>query len=562
MTEKWSGGSLEMIKTKVFGRIRFDIHENTEKLEFVLPDGCVQSGIPFWHNDAEFEYDCHGYETVILKGKECRQTAFTATIPGKHTLRTYIGNEILDEIVFEAEVAENTGFVQVSDLDPRYFSLSCGTPYTPIGLNLVGCDYDRLPAGMDHFTASNNTATTGMLQWRRWFGRMQKAGVNYCRIWLSNRYTEARTEVMGIHDPLALARFDALIELARESGVRLKLCMEHWRTFSDENHFAYRRYIDPDTGRQLKDENEWFTSSKWNARWMKDIEPYLARCQNDPVVFAWELWNEIDCGEGSFESVTGFTKRMLKEIKNISPYNLAVNSLGSFDEESKQERQDCFCEMPEMDFQQVHRYLDQGAPMSICHTDPVAFSIEAVNRSRREDKPVILTETGAVNDRHVGPFRFYNSDHDGLIFMDVTYPAFFAGSAGSGHIWHWNQYVETKNLWDHFKPLADLVEGIQMDAENFISGVIENEEAWILTLSGNKHTLILVRNRADRWDKVLRDGQSPLKIENLRIPVMTKTAKVFWLANEDPGEIMAEADGVKLPPFVHGCVLQIENRQT
>jgi hypothetical protein len=421
----------------------------------------------------------------------------------------------------------------------------------------VGCGYDRLPAGAEHFEASSQTATTGMSEWKRWFRRMAENGVNYCRVWLSNRYTEARTELMGVHDPVALARFDALVELARTHGVRLKLCLEHWRTFSDAGHFAYRRYVDPDTGRQLAGEDEWFLNPVWNARWLKDIEPYVARCQNDPVVFAWELWNEIDCGKAKCGSVKVFTERMLEAVKALSPRNLAVNSLGSFDEEWKQERQDCFRDMPQMDFQQAHRYLDQGAPMRICHEDPVEFSIEAVRRARRADKPVILTETGAVNDRHVGPFRFYRCDDDGLIFHDVTYPALFAGAAGSGHIWHWNEYVEAKNLWRHFRPLTRAFDGVNPENEMFETGIIRDDRAWILLLRGKTVSLAYVRNKSDRWDCVLRDALPPAPVSGLTIPVECASATAYWIMDETPGDAAVNAGGVALPTFTHGCVVRM-----
>ncbi|MCL2060301.1 MAG: cellulase family glycosylhydrolase, partial [Oscillospiraceae bacterium] len=457
-----------MLKTQVYGRISFTVPAGAARAEVALPGGGAE-GVPvFARQPVAFAYDYHGYETVNPDGAPVREARYTAHAAGAYEFRAYdAGGGEVACIPFEAEDAGLPGYVVVSDIDPRYFALSCGGGYLPIGLNLVGCGYDRLPAGMDHFKASQRTATTGLIQWRRWFAELKAAGANYCRIWLSNHYTQARTEIMGVHDLIALERFDAVMALARAAGVRVKLCFEHWRTFSDSGHFAFKRYVNPDTGLQLTDENEWFQSEKWNERWLQDVAPYIDRYHDDPVVFAWELWNEIDCGNGSFEAVAAFTKKMLPRVKALSPHNLTVNSLGSFDEEWKQERQDAFRDMPEMEFQQVHRYLDQGAPMDICHSDPVAFSIEAVERSRRMDKPCILTETGGVNDRHVGPFRFYQCDHKGRIFYDVTYPALFAGAAGSGHIWHWGEYVEAKNLFKDFAPLADAFEGIAAHKEGF-----------------------------------------------------------------------------------------------
>ena len=548
-----------MISTKVFGRIRLDVPESTDHAEVLLPGGGTENALIFKHNDADFTYDRHGYETVTLRGNARKQIAFTPVVAGKHVLRAYEGEKLLAETEFDAEASGLHGFVEVSKKDPRYFVFSDGSPYVAIGLNVIGAGYDRLPAGGE-FELSEETATMGMMRFKRWFKEMKAVGANYARIWLSGNYTEARTGIMGVHDPVALARFDALIELAREYGIYLKLCFEHWRTFSKVGHFTYRYYIDPETGKQFKDENEWFNSPKWNARWLKDIEPYVARCQNDPVVFAWELWNEIDCGVGSFDSVYGFTQRMLREVKLRSPKNLVVNSLGSLDEDYKQERQDAFRDMPEMDFQQAHRYLDQGAPLEICRTDPIEFSIDAVNRVRREDKPVILTETGAVNDRHVGAFRFYGADHDGLIFHDVTYPAFFAGAAGCGHIWHTNLYVEPNNLWRHYRPLVNALSGVRPDEEGFAYGVVENDNAWILTMNGRCHTLALIRNKADRWDKVLLNMMDPAPVQSLLFKSKAEKAEAFWLMDEAPGDLEVSEEGIRLPDFVHGCVLKIKNK--
>ena len=561
-----------MIKTEVYGRIAFPLPVGAVRAEILAPNGSAgtsQAGISlpsgrveavpvFKRQPVKFSYDYHGYETAGPDGGPVLEARYTARAAGRHELRAYdSGGAEVARIEFEAVDAGLPGYVVVSEEDPRYFALSCGGGYVPIGLNMVGCGYDRLPAGRDHFAASQQTATTGLIQWKRWFAELKAAGANYCRIWLSNRYTQARTELMGVHDLIALERYDAVMELARAAGVRVKLCLEHWRTFSDAPHFAYKRYVDPDTGLQLMDENEWFLSEKWNERWLSDIAPYIERYHDDPVVFAWELWNEIDCGKGSFEAVTAFTKRMLPRVKALSPHNLVVNSLGSFDEEWKQERQDMFRDMPEMDFQQVHRYLDQGAPMEICHGDPVAFSIEAVERSRRPDKPCILTETGAVNDRHVGPFRFYTNDHGGQIFHDVTYPALFAGAAGSGHIWHWGEYVEAKNLFRHFAPLAKAFEGVAAHKEGFEASVIPCDRAWILLLKGKTVALAYVRSKADRWDYVLRDAAAPAPITDFSVPVKCASAEAHWIMDEAPGGVEVKDGKVAFPAFTHGCVLKM-----
>lgn len=540
-----------------YGRIQFTLPQNSDRFFVQLPNGEKEAVTPFRYQPTRFVYDRHGYESQEPSGPEALLARFTPCQLGEHCLLDEEGR-LLER--FTCVPSDNPGYVCVSKKDGRYFAFSDGSSYVPIGLNMVVCDYDRLPAGNEHFQASNQVASTGQIQCRRYFRAMAKAKVNYVRLWLSSPYLNARTELMGVHDLQVFNRLDAIMDMAREYGIYVKLCFEHFRTFWDEGHFAYKRIVDPDSGKQLRSEKEWVTQEKWNARWMEDIAPYIARYQNDPVVFAFELWNEMNCVQtGDFADIAAFTARMLPRVKALSPKNLVVNSLGSFDEDGFQHEIDEFKKIPSMDFLQVHRYLDQGAPLEICRTDPVAFSIEAVERARLLTKPIILTETGAVNDRHVGPFRFYACDHDGLIFHDVTYPALFAGAAGSGHIWHWNAYVEPKNLWRHYLPLARAVEGIQMDEEGFETGRMDTPEAWVLVLKGKRHSLVLLRNKADRWDYVLRDGREPAPAPALRLPLGAAKVETLYLMDEQGEAAFVEGGDICVPSFVHGCVLRIEH---
>jgi hypothetical protein len=292
------------------------------------------------------------------------------------------------------------------------------------------------------------------------------------------------------------------------------------------------------------------------------VEAYLARYSDDPTVMAWELWNEINCCATRDWSVQReWTRRMLPRIKARSPRNLVTNSIGSFDMERYQSWYDDF-RMPEMDFQQVHRYLDQGAPWAICHYDAPAFSKDAVERARRPDRPVLLAETGAVNDQHSGPFRYYQADHRGLIFHDTTYPAFFAGAAGSGHIWHWDEYVDNKNLWGAYRPLADLVAGVKLDQEGFRAVDLSNERVWCYALLGREHALLWVRNRADSWYRVLRDGQEPGLLKEQRVDLgqfglRGGETTTIWPWRDGRGEAALRDGQLVLPAFRAGLLVKV-----
>lgn len=528
------------------------------------PDGRVAIRPVFRHQPTAFDYDVHGYEILAPVGAAVWAARFTPDQPGTWRYAWLCGGQAVQEGAFTCIPGEHPGYVEISRRDPRYFALSDGTPYVPIGLNLCLPETFALSSGQE-FKTGGSRATLGAREYDRWFCSLAASGGNFARLWLGHTYFQAETEVAGEHDLLRFAALDRVVELARQNGIRLKLCLEHFRLFGD-GAFPSRVLRHPVDGRVPKDMDEWFQSPDWQGLWRRKVDALLARYGDDPVVMAWELWNEINCCFTSgFHVQENWTRSLLREIKAASPRNLVVNSLGSYDWDGFQAMQDAF-KMDEMDFQQVHRYLDQGASLAICRTDPVAMSIDAVQRARRTDRPVLLAETGAVNDCHSGPFRYYRADHDGLIFHDTTYPAFFAGAAGSGHIWHWERYIDQKNLWCGFRALADALCGVAVDREAFVPVDQSTPDYWCLVLRGQTVSLAWLRNRSDRWDRVLRDGEAPTPITVARVDLAVlgvdeaSTELLHPWPGDGVGEAVTSGTSVVLPAFTHGLVCRLKHR--
>jgi len=470
--------------------------EQVEEVEFIAPSGAIDRRPAFAHQPAELVYDDRGYERIVPRGSVRQAVRCTPVEIGRYRWRALAGGRMVQEGEFECVASNHPGYVQISRRDGRYFALSDGSPYCAIGLNLCW------PVGYQG--RDGRSLTMGAADYRRWFARLAENGGNFARIWLSNGNLEPEGEVAGELNLAMFARMDAIIELARRHGIRLKLCLEHFRRFTPGSPQSKKIRL-PD-GRTPASVAEWFNDAAWQQAWMKKVQAYTARWGDDPTVMAWELWNEINCCDtGDFKVQLQWTRRMLPRIRALSPRNLVVNSLGSFDNAGHQKLQDAF-RMDEMDFQQVHRYLDQGAALKICQL-PVEFSVDAVKLSRRPDRPVLLAETGAVNDSHTGVFRFCRTDDRGIIFHDTTFPAFFAGAAGTGHNWFWDSYVEQKNLWYQFRAFADLISGIRIDEEGFEAADMSSVELWVLALRGRRHHLLWLRNRADTWQQTLRDGR-------------------------------------------------------
>lgn len=540
-----------------YGRIQLRAGAGCRTAAVTAPSGKREEAMVFLYQPGRLVYDEHGYEHDEPEGWAYPCFRYTPDETGEYTYEA--GSEKGSFLV--AESGEH-GYVRVSADDPRYFAFTDGCSYVPIGPNLCILRYDALPAGQEHFAAGPRTECAGMISYRRWMKALHAAGANYIRLWLSTPYFEARTEVPGRHNTVVFNRLDAVMELAREYGMRVKLCLEHFRSFRDIGPVFTKKLRDPDTGEPLTDMTAWLNDPVWNARWLEDIRPYVARYQNDPVVFAWEAWNEMNCLDSDPGNVDAFGERMMRRVKAWSPKNMAGNSLGSYDDRAFLDRMQRYRDTDVYEYATVHRYLDQGAPMEICRSEPCLLASDGIRRMLRHDgrdKPVVMNETGAVNDRHTGPFRFYPCDHDGLLFHDLVYTPFFAGAAAPGHIWHWEHYLEPKNLWRCYSPLAEMLNGIDVCREHFTPETRHTDTAYIFVLRGEKHTLAYVRNRADSWKAVLRDGLDPAAAEGVKVPVTGRKATVRWLMNEERGSVLTGADGISLPPFTHGCILCVEN---
>jgi hypothetical protein len=543
----------------------FPYKQPVDRVEFLPSGGELEIRPTFLHQPGELTYDDHGYEHIKAEGKPVFAVRYTPTKVGLHRYRAFSGEKLMEEGGFHCAPSDHSGYVVTVPRMPQYLFTSTGTSYVPTGLCMVGPPSYPLPAGNEHFETGAVTATLGAAEYERWFRLLSENGGNFARIWLSHPYFNVETAVAGELNLAAFARLDAVVEHARTYGIRLKLCFEHFRTFKPGSVF-YKELRHPEDGRAPESINAWLTEPTWRQLWLKKVRAYTARYGGDPVVMAWELWNEMDCVAGDFDRVVAWTADMLKEVRALSPRNLVTNSLGSFDDAAKIELQEAF-HLPEMDIDQVHRYLDQGAPWELCREDPVAFSIEAIQSTARPDRPVLLAETGAVNDRHTGPFRYYRMDNRGIIFHDTTFPAFFAGAAGTGHIWHWDHYVDQKNLWRFYKSFADLIEGVDFAFQNFAVFDLSNDKIWFLGLRGLGFTLAWVRNRADTWQAVLRDGQEiPLVEEQVidmtQLNVLEGDTRLFWpWAGESDeaatgGAVLSEGQ-LTLPPFRYGFMVRI-----
>ena len=343
-------------------------------------------------------------------------------------------------------------FVRISPRDPRYFELTDGRPYIPVGFNLVGPpeakDMERVVAAMaDH-------------------------GVNYCRIWLDQPLWSVEHEQSGQYDAEKAKQLDRFLELCRSRGIRVKMCVEWFRSIvaeppkppgerlvSQADAPCRQRRVLPGHDR-LSDQRARPSAVQRQAEMV--CRPLRRRAGRLRL-------GTVERNERRARAVASVDAGDAAGIAAAVSENLAVQSLGSFDRDRARDQYRQLCELADNDVLQVHRYLDLGADLPVCHGPVDVLAADAVEELRAFGvrKPIILTETGAVKPKHTGASELYAKDKAGMLLHDMLFAPFFAGAAGTGHVWFWRQAIDQPNHWHHFQRFHRAVEGIDPPAEGF-----------------------------------------------------------------------------------------------
>lgn len=305
-------------------------------------------------------------------------------------------------------------FVQVSARDPRYFCLSDGQPYIPVGCNIAAMGS---VADMEHY-----------------LGKMHRNGANFGRVWLNTNLFEIETRY-GEVDTAKLVRIDRLLELADRYGIKIKFCIESFRHIRPGvNKWDTKASYHTSNGGPFADADDYITSQRGEEEFLRRVRIFRERYGDHPAVFGWELWNEMNAVETPEEHLRAWNVRMLPRVKEIFPKNLVMQSLGSLDRESSFPIYEFINRLPPNEVAQVHRYIDEGAELAVCGApvDSMASDAIAVLRGYGLRKPMLLAESGAVKPVHTGPHPIYKVDTMGSVLHDVLFAPFSAGPPGRG----------------------------------------------------------------------------------------------------------------------------------
>ena len=483
-------------------------------------------------------------------------------------MKRYVMQFIIGVLLFNVTWAEKgridtsnkDKFIQVSSIDPRYFQYDDGSSYIPIGQNIC-------------WSRTTVDPEVALQQYDFYFKNFAENGGNLVRIWLSAPLFEVEHEKAMQYDQ---AKCDKLIKgvlkLAEQNGIKIKFCIENFRVLLNrpapfEGSVPFDKPIyHTKNGGPVNNTTEYLQKEKGQNLYRTKLQFFSRNFASDPTIFGWELWNEFNAFQtGSNTTRIEWTKTMLTEAKKLFPKQLVMQTLGSYDRADERENYRTFSSLPGNEVAQVHRYMDPApkklpavsAPMDILTADAtrelLAFNLK---------KPVLVSETGAVEANHAGPSKLYPIDKEGVMLHDIIFAPFFSGAAGSGQCWHWHHYIEKNNLWWHFGRFAEVIEGVNPIKENFRAVYSESSHTRNYTLQGRKTTMAWLRDKNSSWQSELKEGTAAkvieghsVKLEEIGFSNDHKSIKCYqpWADSWKTAKVV---DGsISLPPFKRSIVI-------
>ncbi len=432
----------------------FDPDDIDVTAEVTGPAGAVQRVPGFFFVPFQVT-ERSGRERLRVAGPASWRVRYTPTVAGRHRVVVRVkdrsGTAACAPVSFEATPSERPGFVRTSAASPSYFRFDSGRSYFAVGLNVCW-------AG----------GATPIRDYTDWFAGLSGSGGNWARLWLANNekgleWMPPPTAKAGRGTYLGLGRYaldnswrlDRIVEVAEQRGVQLMFCLgTYGELLAEAGYFNEGMWVsnpyNQANGGPCAKPTDFFTNPAARKLYQRRLRYLVARWGYSPNLFAWEFWNE-------YTAPAPWVKEMAAWLKANDPNrHLVSNTYGTPE----------VWRLPEVDFTMTHHYGDTGNVPDF--SEQFAGSARA---HRQFGKPYLVAEFGIdwrTSDSRYDPKGTARNLHNGL------WSCLMSGSAGTGMLWYWDDYVGGKKLWGQFAPLARFAAGLDFARTRFepLTGVL------------------------------------------------------------------------------------------
>ena len=414
---------------------------------FQLPD---VSGDPFAAEIWGLVRTSDGRDVCVpafYDGGRTWRVRYTPNTPGRHAVTILEGPagemrparvEEIQPAAFVVEGRPGPGFIRRDATYAQRFVFDNGDIYYPFGMNV---------------------AWESVENFARIFRKMNQAGMNWSRVWVTHfqglnpdwpRDRAVRLP-LGQLDLDVARRWDQIISLAERHGIHLQVTLQHHGQYSTKTNPAWpQNPWNLERGGFLKTPGEFFTDERARELTRRKYRYFVARWGHSPAIMAWELFNEVHwtdaCRAGNVGQVAQWHAEMADYLRGIDPYQHLVTT--SFNPPHGPI-------YAAMDYYQPHFYsLDMIAGLARLARFPI--------KPEAFEKPIFVGE--------MGPGRMDIPElakEDGRVLAKLSWAGLMWNGAGAAQHWAW-QTIDRNDLYSHLAVVAAFIETSGLATHNAV----------------------------------------------------------------------------------------------
>ena len=553
---------------------------------FTAPGGAKASVPAFFDQDYE-RHLTDGHEVLTPRGRPHWALRFTPAEAGPYTYTVTLNGKALPALsnqTFLCVASGHTGFVRRSKADPRYFELSTGQFFYPIGMNLRSPSDNRKPYDNSYALPEGK----GTFIYDEYYKKLTENGMNWARVWQCPWWCglEWTRKWPGFHglgryNLESAWRFDYVLEQAARRGIYVQVCLTNHGQITIERNIDRQWDSNPlnaELGEDgpLRRAADFYTDARAKKLFRQRLRYIVARWGYSPNLMAWALFSEMEFTEAYWRDAGGrkddegsvrcpvvaqWVGEMAAHLKSIDPFGHLVTTHFShpwrgFDVWSR----------PELDLVQSNAYSafqQLGGDWDDRSSGDVARAVDRYYERYMErfNRPVLIAEFGGHWMRNPAD-RLDAELHAG------TWAAVTSHLAGATGFWWW-LHVHFTDQYHHYRAAARFVAGEDRRGQN-----LRQDELTVEASGGRLRARVLRNdNRAYAWvydRRVVRslDGIPAVDGARLRVPgLATGTYAVeFWDTYKGAvtGRAELECKGgslrVDLPTVKNDIALKIRRR--
>ncbi|MFA4986807.1 MAG: cellulase family glycosylhydrolase [Candidatus Brocadiia bacterium] len=374
-----------------------------------------------------------------------------------------------EEMKFEVSDGDG-GFVLVSPTDRRYFILSSGQAYVPVGLNLAWMK------------------TSMPSEYSEAIKKLSDNGINCTRIWNCTwgiNLTDGKAP-WGLNQ----AQFyvmDEFLAKCREEGVYAILVLTNHEDL--KNNIDKLPYFEPNGSAKATLD---FFLSPAKETFRSHLSYIVNRFSSQSSLMAFELGNELDYVVDRAK-LASWNSEMAELIRQTDINRHMVTSSLGFNMADA-----AFWRASNVDFTQFHGYSrDMAFIESDMEKSGLALASYAADNLEPLGRPALMAEFGYyVTDEQSG---LNVIDVDGVHLQNGLWSSLFSGLAGTAMNWWWEGYVIKNGLLGRYKSVARFVTNIDFPHEAFVRGKEEVGGLTVLSLRGRTTQLFWFTAIENNW---------------------------------------------------------------